>query len=65
MMFIMKDVAIAIGKERNYDENNKQKVYQSITSFKDQYDDVKMRHSFLGKSLTTLTASEDLPRRRS
>ena len=43
MMFIIKDVAIQ--KDRGYDDNNKQLVYQSITSFKDRYDDIKMRSS--------------------
>ena len=39
-MFIIKDVAV--GNKRDYDDNNKQLVYQSITNFKDRYDDIKI-----------------------
>ncbi len=41
MMFWVKDVTLS--KERGFDDQNKQLVYQSITSFKDRYDDIKTR----------------------
>merc|ERR1712061_839794 len=41
IMFKIKGVTLK--KDRNYDENNKQLVYQCITSFKDQWDEVKRK----------------------
>eukprot|EP00484_Ammonia_sp_Unknown_P028189 CAMPEP_0197025448 /NCGR_PEP_ID=MMETSP1384-20130603/5784_1 /TAXON_ID=29189 /ORGANISM="Ammonia sp." /LENGTH=884 /DNA_ID=CAMNT_0042453977 /DNA_START=20 /DNA_END=2674 /DNA_ORIENTATION=+ len=43
MMFLIKDVTMQ--GTRGYDDNNKQLVYQSITSFKDRFDDIKLRSS--------------------
>merc|ERR1712176_613210 len=42
-MFKIKGVTLK--KDRNYDESNKQMVYQSITSFKDQWSEIKQRPS--------------------
>eukprot|EP01084_Bolivina_argentea_P077774 141101_1 len=44
MMFCIKDVTLG-ARAKMMEDGNRQLVYQSITSFKDRYDDVKMRSS--------------------
>ena len=44
MMFKIKDVTMS--KDRGFDDQNRQLVYKSITSFKDRYDDLRMKSKF-------------------